>query len=360
MSECKLKIGIITNIPAPYRNLVYSELSKLYQVELFVIFCTHTEPNRHWEAQLLDFKHKFLSRKTEKFIHLNWNVLSELNRFNPDVVITAGFNPTMLFAWIWALTNKKKHIPISDANIHSESKLSILHRLIRKMVFKSSAAFIGASEKTLELYKSYGIEETLLFKSCLAVENEKFSPVKVVDKPYDLLFCGQFNERKNPLFFAKMAGNVNEINPGIKVLLVGEGPLKEKTKKELKKYNVMYFDAGFVQSGQIIGYYHSSKIFIFPTLKDPWGLVANEALASGMPVLVSSVAGVANELVIDEYNGFVFDDFDLNKWVEKTQRLLVDQTLYKKFSENALRSVGEYTHSEAATGIFQAAKFANL
>jgi glycosyltransferase involved in cell wall biosynthesis len=353
-----MKIAIVTNIPTPYRNPVYSKLSQFDKVNLFVFYCSLTEPNRSWKLQNLSFKHKFLSNKKDRFVHFNWNILKELNQFNPDVVITSGFNPTILLAWLWSLIKKKKHVPFSDANIHSQSNLSVFHKLIRKLVYKTSAAFIGSSDKTLDLFKSYHIDKTKLFKSCLAIDNESFRPAKNIQKKYDLLFCGQFNERKNPLFFVELSKNINELKPGIRVLLIGNGPLKEKTLEKLKDYQVIYDDAGFVQPSEIINYYHMSKLFIFPTQKDSWGLVANEALAAGVPVLVSSVAGVASELVIDGYNGYVFENFELKSWVEKTYQLLTNQNLYENMSKNSIQSIDKYSHEKAAVGIFQAASFA--
>ncbi|MDX9746417.1 MAG: glycosyltransferase family 4 protein [Syntrophales bacterium] len=352
-----MKIAIVTNIPAPYRNPVYSILDKFDDVDLLVLFCSHTEPNRNWKLPEIDYGHKFLSQKDDTYVHTNWNVLRELNRFNADVVITAGFNPTMLLAWTWAVLKRKKHIPFSDANLHAESKLSVFHRLIRKLVYKTSEAFIGASNKTLELFKAYKIDESRFFKSCLAIDNASFGSADSIEKKFDLLFCHQFNERKNPLFFVELAKIIDGLKPGIEVLLIGSGPLKEKTIDKLKEYRIKYHDAGFVQPADIIKLYQSSKIFVFPTRKDPWGLVANEALAAGLPVLVSSVAGVANELAIDGFNGFVFENFETQAWVEKIHQLLNDQALYDKISRNAIQSVERYTHSEAAKGIYDAARF---
>src|SRR5690606_1507525 len=122
-----------------------------------------------------------------------------------------------------------------------------------------------------------------------------------IKKKYDLLFCGQFVYRKNPEFFTNLSIQLAKKLPDIKILLIGNGPIKDYCISELQINKIDFFDAGFVQPSEIIKYYNSSKLLIFPTKKDAWGLVANEALASGMPVLVSSVAGVSNELVIDGY-----------------------------------------------------------
>ncbi len=352
-----MRTVIVTNIPTPYRNPVYSILGKMEGIELLVLFCSHTEPNRKWKSEPLDFKHKYLSTNTNVFVHSNWNVFKELTKFRPDVVITSGFNPTMLFSWFWTLLYRKKHIPFSDANIHSESKLSILHKVARKLVFKTSAAFIGASEKTFELYRHYGIPDEKLFKSCLAVDNDNFRPSKDVKKEYDLLFCGQFIKRKKPDFFVDISKLLSKKIKDFKVALVGDGELKNNCLTELNKHKVKYYDAGFVQPKDIAEIYKKSKIFIFPTERDPWGLVANEALACGVPVIVSSVAGVANELVIDNYNGYVIEEFNINEWAEKSYLLLIDDTKYNLMKENAIKSVSLYTFNYAAKGILNAAKY---
>lgn len=102
---------------------------------------------------------------------------------------------------------------------------------------------------------------------------------------------------------------------------------------------------------------NSSRLLLFPTLKDPWGLVANEALASGVPVLISSVAGAAEELVIDGFNGFVLDNYNVDKWSLKVNEILTNTYLENKMSINATNSVTDFSFSSAAEGIYRAVMF---
>jgi len=352
-----MKIAIVTNIPTPYRNPVYSIVDKQDSIESLVFFCSRSEPNRKWQNLNIQFNHKFLSNKTDRFIHYNWNIYKELSKFKPDVIITSGFNPTMLLAWLWSLLNGKRHIPFLDSNLESESKLGYLHKLTRKIVFRTSSAFIGASNKTLDLYRSYNVKETALFKSCLTIDNKMFEKKQDIKRKFDLLFCGQFIEGKNPIFFCKLAIRLKEKIPNINLLLIGDGPLKEKCISELKNNDVSFTDAGFVQHTSLPKLYQTSKILIFPTSKDAWGLVANEALASGVPVLVSKVAGVAEELVIDNYNGYVFTELNLEKWHKKALCVLTDNELREQFSNNAKESVQAYSFKAAAEGILKAIYF---
>jgi len=349
-----MKVILITNIPTPYRNPVYLKVSEYSEIDLTIFFCSKSEPNRNWKFAILGFDHQFLSSK-RTFFHTNFNIVKLLAEKNPQIVITSGFNPTMIFAWFWAIIRGKKHISFSDANIHSESHLGLLHRLVRKLVYNTSHALIGASEKTFDLFRYSKIHEKKMFKSCLAINNQAFESIYKI-KIFDLMFCGQFIDGKNPLFFSEIANYVSKKHP-IRVLLVGNGPLKNECINSLEKNKVLYSDAGYVQESELPILYNKSRIFIFPTKRDAWGLVANEALAAGLPTIISSVAGAANELVVDGYNGYVINDYDITSWGNKTLQILNNPKLESYLSDNAIKSVKNFTFENAAEGIIKAIRF---
>jgi glycosyltransferase involved in cell wall biosynthesis len=105
--------------------------------------------------------------------------------------------------------------------------------------------------------------------------------------------------------------------------------------------------------------YRSARIFIFPTLWDPWGVVANEACAAGLPILVSPHAGVAGELVLNGENGFICD-LDVSLWADRAMLLLTQPDIYRKFSDRSRSLVSKYTFDEASSGIVTACRFAAL
>jgi glycosyltransferase involved in cell wall biosynthesis len=107
---------------------------------------------------------------------------------------------------------------------------------------------------------------------------------------------------------------------------------------------------GFARQDQLPQLYGSARIFMFPTRWDPWGVVANEACAAGLPILVTPVAGAAKELVRDGENGFVLS-LDLDRWVDAATTLLTDHDLYARFSMRSRELVGEYNYENAAHGI---------
>jgi glycosyltransferase involved in cell wall biosynthesis len=359
-----MRLVIVTNIPAPYRTPIYTKLAETLGNYFLVIFAARTEPNRSWDLGELKFNHLFLNENiTEKsdgfnYVHNNFDVIKHLQTFNPDVVISTGFNPTHLYSWLYTKLFRKKHIPMTDGTIASEKHLSWLHRIVRTIVYKTSHAFLGASKSSKELYKSYGIKGEKIFQSHLCVENERFrNEYNHNDRPYDLMFSGNFIDIKRPVFFAEVVSKVEKRFKGIKVLILGDGPLKNEFMMMMNASGVDYDYPGFVQQSELPSYYGKTKLFLFTTKHDAWGVVANEALASGTPVLVTPHAGVAGDLVQDGDNGYVLEP-DSDVWAERIIELLENSEQWQKLSENSMESVKEYTFYNAAKGILDACEYA--
>jgi len=358
-----MKVALVINIPAPYRIPVFEKLAQKLGQDFLVIFAARAEPNRSWNIGELHFNHLFLNENIKEkkdgfnYVHNNFDVIKHLKVFKPDVVITTGFNPTHLYAWLYTKIFRKKHIYMTDGTIESEKHLSLLHKIMRKVVYSSSDAFIGAGQKTKELYKSYNISEEKVFQSHLSASNECFlNSIGFEERKFDLMFSGQFTERKLPFFFAEIAKEVSLCIPTLKVLILGDGPLKKEFLSQLDRDKIDYLYAGFVDQKELPSYYSSARLFLFTTRLDPCGVVANEALASGTPVIVTPHAGVANDLVQDKYNGYVIT-IDSTKWAHRALEVLQDKEKWKNLSTHATESVKRYTYDNAAAGIFDACEY---
>lgn len=355
-----MRVALLVNIPAPYRVPVYDRIAERLGSDFKVIYMAELESNRKWKVPELRHDHVYLKGFTltrgARHVHVRFGVLWQLLSFRPDVVITAGFNPPMLMGWLYTLLFRKQHVPMSDAWVGSEANLSGLHRRIRHWVFASSKAFIGASQQTLELFKSYGVRKNL-YKACLCVDNTRFTPLAgpVSHRDYDLVFSGSLIEGKMPLFFAEVVKLLAERLPKLSVLVIGDGVLREPLHDALAPLaNVRTTFTGYLQQSDLPGYYVQGKIFCFPTRRDAWGIVANEACASGMAVVTCANAGCAVELISHNHNGYVLP-LDAGVWAEHLEKLLNDEVLLAEMSQNAIASVREYTYDHAAQGILSAA-----
>ncbi len=352
------KVVIISNAPAPYRDPVYELLSLKEDIDLTLIYCSKIEPKRNWSLRKYSHKTLFLNSKTFTFgehsFYFGFDVIKHLRSIEPEVIITTSLAFPMLLSFLYAYVNDIKHIYFTDATLVTEAKLSIIHKLLRRIIFSKSKAFIGPSDASKELYKSYGISEASFFKSHLCVDNKKYlNGVSIKDRKYELLFVGQFIDRKCPDFFVSVVCRLAIKLGSCNVRIVGSGPLQETFIQKLKSTNANITFDGFVQQDKLPDIYRSSKLLLMPTKEDCWGVVANEALASGTPVVTNKEAGVAGELVIEKTSGRVLE-LNVSKWTEEIMKLLTNEELLQRMSDDGVSIVSNYTFTNARKGIYDA------
>lgn len=360
-----LRLSIVSNELPPYRIPFFQALDRMPGVILQVLFCSRREPNRLWELPALDFGHLFLRENVfavrGRYIHSNPGVVSALRKFSPDVIVTGGFNPTHLYAFLYAMLRRVPHVAMTDGTDVSERGLSKLHRKVRRMVYTRSRAFVCASEGGRRLYGGYGIPDHACFKSCLCIDNAAFHPGEAASqKDFDFLFCGRIEPVKNPMFALDVArATAARLGRQVSILFVGAGEQAAELKAAAAQCGelVRAEYRGFTAHDELPALYRSARIFLFPSRWDPWGVVANEACAAGLPVLVSPEPGVANELVVDGRNGFV-RPLDVELWAERAELLLTQPAAWERFSRNSLDMVRDYTYAHAAAGLVAACRHA--
>jgi glycosyltransferase involved in cell wall biosynthesis len=187
---------------------------------------------------------------------------------------------------------------MTDGTLESEQSLSLVHRAVRRVVYRFSEAFIGASLGSIRLYKSYNISSDRIFRSHLCINNSSFQSLASNQRSFDLMFSGRFAPEKNPLFALDVAAGVAiALKRKVSLLMLGSGPLLEQAKEHAMTLSsdVEVTIAGFVQQDELPKFYSLAKVFLFPSSWDPWGVVANEACAAGQAVIVSPHAGAAND-----------------------------------------------------------------
>jgi glycosyltransferase involved in cell wall biosynthesis len=290
----------------------------------------------------------------ERFIHANPGVARSLAAFAPDVVVTTGFNPSHLLAWRFAL-GRAAHVAMTDGTLDWEARLGWIHRAARRMVYARTRAFVGASDRSLSLYRHYGIASPSLFKSVLCADNAAFATARSAGdfREFDFIFCGQFIARKAPMFAIEVAAGVAaRLGRRVRLLMVGSGPLEAEMRRAAAAHAATLDCVlpGFATQRDLPSLYASARVLLFPTLGDAWGVVANEACAAGLPVLVSPLAGVAGELVRDGENGRILE-LDVKPWIDAASTLISDLPTWRRMSARSHALVAPYSYANAAAGL---------
>jgi glycosyltransferase involved in cell wall biosynthesis len=359
-----IKVALVTNIPTPYRRPVFEILAAMPDICLKVIYCSAREPDREWDLKATDYDAEYLDEHFftvgDKYVHANPGVFNALRRFKPDVVIGTGFNPTHLFAFLYATLFGCMFVPMTDGTFESERVLSGMHRWLRRRIYRRAKAFIAASDGGFDLYESYGVDLATIFKSHLCTNNAAFENEPETQKKFDLIYSGRFSPFKNPLFTLEVAkATALQLRRKVNLAFLGAGPLENEMRNTANLHaewvNTDFL--GFAKQSELPAIYKMARVMLFPTLADVWGVVANESLAAGVPVIASPLAGCVPELVRDGLSGYVIT-LEAKAWVDAVVRLLENPLLCQQMGSAGRTLVQSYTYSNAAQGIADAVRVA--
>lgn len=178
----------------------------------------------------------------------------------------------------------------------------IVERLTAKLTNKN----IAVSERTKKDLESLGVKDVKVIHN--GIDFKKIESVKPSEEESDIVFAGRLIKDKNVDILIKAISSIKKEVPDIKCIIIGDGPEKEKLMKlakELRVENNVKF-VGFLENhDDVIAYMKSSKVFVLPSTREGFGIVALEANACGLPVVTVNHRRNAACDFINGENGFV-------------------------------------------------------
>lgn len=293
-----------------------------------------------------------------------------LNQFKPGVVVVPGWaSPAAWGAMHWCLRNRVPMVCMSESTAWDEPRVGWKEWIKKKLVGLFSAALVGG-ERHRDYLAKLGMPSDRIFLGYDAVDNAYFysraeairSNADKIRRRYNLpqdyfLASARFVEKKNlsRLLEAYALYRISCETPSSLVLL-GDGPLRSvlESKRDALDLCDHVVMPGFKQVADLPAYYALARAFIHPSTIEPWGLVVNEAMACGLPVLVSNRCGCAPELVSDGVNGFTFDPLDVKEMARQMARVSAPDFPRAAFGAKSGEIVAEWCPERFARGLSQA------
>ncbi|WP_353661129.1 glycosyltransferase family 4 protein [Hydrogenimonas sp. SS33] len=237
------------------------------------------------------------------------------------------------------LTGGKKIIAVeSDTKLNPRSGLkAFIKKTYLSFLFSRPFlfGFAGGNHTHKELFRHYGMAEERIFLLPMMVDNAKFRfRGERASHPFVFLFVGRMIPLKNiELLVTAFLGNF-ENDPHTRLRIVGGGELFEPLKKKYGHHENIDF-LGPRHGKELVETYHTSHVLVLPSDREQWGLVVNEALAAGLPVIASDRVGAIYDLIENRGTGFVFDPQKEGDLAEKMKTIRENRELYKKMGANA-------------------------
>jgi glycosyltransferase involved in cell wall biosynthesis len=274
-----------------------------------------------------------------------------LDQLQPDAIAIAGWgSPDARACLSWCKKNKAKAIAMSETREADGQRRWWKELIKQRLVSQFDAGLVGAHSHRDYLVK-LGLPSEAIQFGYNVVDNHYFTneanrfrqeDASLTIRPY-FLASNRFIKRKNlERLVSAYAEATSDTDPSAKVwdlCLLGDGPLMPQLKTQATKSGLTIaevapwetrregkgeptvFFPSFRQIEELPRFYAHAGCFVHPALEEPWGLVINEAMASGLPVLSSSNVGAAEELVLEGENGWNFEPADQTKLTELIARI---------------------------------------
>lgn len=350
-----MKVLFLTNVPSPYRVEFFNELGKYCNLTVLFEKKTSDERDESWK------RYKF---ENFKGIFLRGKSVSTDTAFCPGVIdyvldksyekiICASFTyPTGMLA---VQTMKTFRIPYyleCDGGFAKSGKG--LKEVIKKYFITGATGYFSTGSTCDGYYCTYGadpqkiirypfssIKASDILKEPVSWEEKEFLRNKLgINEEKIVLAVGQFIPRKG---FDVLLGSMKNMPKSVGVYFVGGKPTEEYLELQCNANLENAHFVGFKDKNELADYYKAADVFVLPTREDIWGLVIQEAMAYGLPVISTENCAAALELIQTRKNGFIIPVEDKEKLLIAIMDILNDRSKQVKFSENSLKIIKDYT-----------------
>jgi glycosyltransferase involved in cell wall biosynthesis len=365
---------ILTEIISPYRIPLFNALAQRGEVDLHVIFLAETDPElRQWQIhkEEIEFSYQILPSWRRRFGRynalLNRGVGGALAKAAPDVVLCGGYNYAASWqALFWARIHKIPFVLWSESNVQDQRRGHVLVEFLKAKFLDRCSGFVVPGRSALEYLRAHKVTEDAIFAAPNAVDNDLFATAAAaarqdatnLRREFALparyfLFVGRLVREKGVFELLSAYARLDEsVRQQIGLVLVGDGAFRPQLELEAASISpgVIRF-AGFAQREHLAIYYALAEMMILPTYTDTWGLVVNEAMACGLPVIVSQVAGCAPDLVRENWNGMLVEPRDVSSLTSAMRRLADQPELRATMGANSMQLISRYSPTEWSAGI---------
>lgn len=319
-----LRLAILMNVIAPYHKPLLDRLAQRYG-DMRILLSTPMESNRPWKLEWegLDVviqKNVTLRRRWRHpkgfseplYVHVPIDTVVQLSRFRPDVVISWEMGMRTILAAVYRRLHRRSKLMVwAEFAESTEYGRGALRQTIRKILHRGIDGFLVTGASGARYLQSLGIPARKIHRIVYTTDVELFAACsldRAAESAWQLLYVGQLIERKGLVRFLEELSSWTALHPDRRIGLTfaGDGPLRAYLEQYAVPPNLQLFFLGNVAYADLPGVYAKAGIFVLPSLADTWGVVVNEAMAAGLPVLGSVYGQAVAELVESDVNGWTF------------------------------------------------------
>jgi glycosyltransferase involved in cell wall biosynthesis len=380
------RIAIVASHVIQYQDPFFRLLAADPEIDLTVLYLSDAGVRTYrdadmgtalkWDVELLTgYRHTFLRNLVHDSNrgwtrHINPGIVAALTREPYEMVIfMLGWGSVSSLAGIaacwWAdipfFLYGDSSFPPPETTLRSRIRARLL-----PMLFRAATGFMVSGVLNADYYRHYGADPEHFFLLPWAVDNERFAEAsqfapgerdamraKFAITPEQTLFVfsAKLVERKDPMTLLRAYEQLPDRDDAA-LLFLGDGVLREPLEtftREHDLHNVHF--AGFVNQSELPKYYGISDVFVLSSTYEPRGAVINEAMACGLPVIVTDRCGSIGDIVLEGENAFVYPAGDAEGLSRSMARVIRDPKLRARMAQRSSEIIGTWTFARGVEGV---------
>jgi len=346
------------NIPAPYMVERFNAIIKRGNIDLEVWFGARTKRGRSWtiDESAWEFPHRYLPRVGIGRHRLSLPTLA-LTARRPDLLVSLYATPSFLLGLRIAWWRGWRTALWVEVTFDSWIRRRRWKEALKRAVFQRVDGIITPGQDGRAFAMRYGVASERIHIARHVVDADHFASQTAAARPTrnkirsDLGVSGVVFVYVGRLWWVKGTGPLlaayqavaDELPNDTSLLLVGDGPDEARIARMAMSGDLHVKLAGFHQKAELPRMYAAGDVFVFPSLGDTYGLVVDEAMAAGLPIISTTAAGEIAERVLDGVNGYLVPPNDPEALAAAMQRLAADPALRDQMGARSAELIAPYT-----------------
>jgi glycosyltransferase involved in cell wall biosynthesis len=377
-----LRAGILLTHPTQYHSPWFKELAKRPEIDIKVFYCLQPDAEQQgvgfdvpflWDTPLLEgYPNAFLKNTAPKAgFHYSGCDTPEI----ADIIASREFDAWIINGWKvksdWQAIRAcwRSKVPMlvrGDSNLIDSKTMPrrIAKRLILGRWLPRFNRYLTVGSLNEDYYAFYGADPKRFFPVRHFVDNERFATQAgaAAQNRFELrskwdigrealvfLFAGKFVDKKRPMDVILATEMLHAQGLPVHLLMVGDGRLRIGCEEYARERKLPISFTGFLNQSEIAEAYVAADVLVLPSLyAETWGLVVNEAMACGLPAIVSDRVGCGPDLVKTATTGAVFPVADVTALAAAMKPYVENHELARKQGAHARQQVETYSVTAAA------------
>lgn len=382
----KRRIGVLVSHPIQYYTPIFRELAR--RCDLTVFFAHRQDAAEQgragygvafdWDVDLLSgYESRFLKNvarvpSTQTFAGCNTpEIADRISTGHFDAFVVVGWALRSYWQAVWA--SRRAGVPVmvrGDSQLAGQrgGAFSRVKQVIFPQMLKQSSACLYVGQRNREYYNYYGVPKDRLFFSPHCVDNDAFRQASEVARGTDkkspdgqrmagrrrrVLFVGRLVDIKRPLDIAQAVARLAAAGQPVELVVAGAGGLQRQMEEAARTGGIDVRFLGFVNQSKLPSVYASCDVVVLSSITETWGLVINEAMACGVPAVVSEGVGCGPDLIEPGVTGAVAPVGDVPALASAIQSVLGLDS--QKVRQALAKRMEIYSPTRAADGVLEAA-----